>query len=145
MASPRPRPQVMRLTDAAATRIKDILGKAEQPIAGVRVGVKNGGRAGLAYTMEYCQSARPPVGGIMFALAHDGLIYLKADRDMAAAFEREGQTPFTYSAKNGKRAVMSYWRVPDRLYDDPDELAQWARRSLAAAQRAGRPTAKRKR
>ena len=36
MASPRPRPQVMRLTDAAATRIKDILGKAERPIAGVR-------------------------------------------------------------------------------------------------------------
>jgi DNA transformation protein len=83
--------------------------------------------------------------GIMFALAHDGLIYLKADRDMVAAFEREGQTPFTYSARNGKRAVMSYWRAPDRLYDDPEELAQWARRSLAAAQRAGRPKAKRKR
>ena len=53
MASPRPRPQVMRLTDAAATRIKDILGKAETPIAGVRVGVKNGGCAGMSYTMEY--------------------------------------------------------------------------------------------
>ena len=59
MASPRPRPQVMRLTDAAATRIKDILGKAEQPIAGVRVGVKNGGCAGMAYTMEYAASAHP--------------------------------------------------------------------------------------
>jgi iron-sulfur cluster assembly protein len=59
MASPRPRPQVMRLTDAAATRIKDILGRAEQPIAGVRVGVKNGGCAGMSYTMEYAESARP--------------------------------------------------------------------------------------
>ena len=58
MASPRPRPQVMRLTDAAATRIKDILGKAERPIAGVRVGVKNGGCAGMAYTMEYAESAQ---------------------------------------------------------------------------------------
>ena len=57
MASPRPRPQVMRLTDAAATRIKDILGKAEKPIAGVRVGVKNGGCAGMSYTMEYAESA----------------------------------------------------------------------------------------
>ena len=59
MASPRPRPQVMRLTDAAATRIKDILGKAERPIAGVRVGVKNGGCAGMSYTMEYADSAQP--------------------------------------------------------------------------------------
>ncbi len=59
MASPRPRPQVMRLTDAAATRIKDILGKADQPIAGVRVGVKNGGCAGMSYVMEYAASAAP--------------------------------------------------------------------------------------
>ena len=58
MASPRPRPQVMRLTDAAATRIKDILGKAERPIAGVRVGVKNGGCAGMEYTMEYALEIR---------------------------------------------------------------------------------------
>ena len=58
MASPRPRPQVMRLTDAAATRIKDILGKTEKPIAGVRVGVKNGGCAGMSYTMEYAESAQ---------------------------------------------------------------------------------------
>jgi iron-sulfur cluster assembly protein len=59
MATPRPRPQVMRLTDTAATRIKDILGKAEQPIAGVRVGVKNGGCAGMSYTMEYADNVRP--------------------------------------------------------------------------------------
>ena len=59
MASPRPRPQVMRLTDAAANRIKDILGKADKPIAGVRVGVKNGGCAGMSYTMEYAESVAP--------------------------------------------------------------------------------------
>ncbi|HLH91643.1 MAG TPA: Fe-S cluster assembly scaffold SufA [Xanthobacteraceae bacterium] len=59
MATPRPRPQVMRLTEAAATRIKDILGKAQGPIAGVRVGVKNGGCAGMSYTMEYAESANP--------------------------------------------------------------------------------------
>jgi len=59
MATPRPRPQVMRLTDTAATRIKDILGKAEKPIAGVRVGVKNGGCAGMSYTMEYADNVRP--------------------------------------------------------------------------------------
>jgi iron-sulfur cluster assembly protein len=59
MASPRPRPQVMRLTDAAATRIRDILGKAERPLAGVRVGVKNAGCAGMSYTMEYAESIQP--------------------------------------------------------------------------------------
>jgi len=53
MASARPRPQVMRLTEAAADRIKAIMAKADKPLAGVRVGVKNGGCAGMSYTMEY--------------------------------------------------------------------------------------------
>ncbi|MBV9234513.1 MAG: iron-sulfur cluster assembly accessory protein [Xanthobacteraceae bacterium] len=59
MASLRPRPQVMRLTETAAARIKDILDRADQPIAGVRVGVKNGGCAGMSYTMEYAERANP--------------------------------------------------------------------------------------
>src|ERR1700704_4883041 len=53
MAEVRPRPQVMRLTDAAALRIKDVMARADRPVAGVRVGVKNGGCAGMEYTMEY--------------------------------------------------------------------------------------------
>ena len=59
MASPRPRPQAMRLSDAAAARLKDIMARAERPIAGVRVGVKNGGCAGMSYTMEYAESVNP--------------------------------------------------------------------------------------
>jgi len=59
MASPRPRPQVMRLTDAAADRIKAVMAKAERPIAAVRVGVKNGGCAGMSYTMEYAEKINP--------------------------------------------------------------------------------------
>ena len=57
MATARPRPQAMRLSDAAAARIKDIMARADRPLAGVRVGVKNGGCAGMAYTMEYAESA----------------------------------------------------------------------------------------
>jgi iron-sulfur cluster assembly protein len=53
MATPRPRPQVIRLTDAAAERIKYVMANAAQTVVGVRVGVKNGGCAGMAYTMEY--------------------------------------------------------------------------------------------
>jgi iron-sulfur cluster assembly protein len=59
MATVRPRPQVMRLTDAAATRIKDVMARATKPVAGVRVGVKNGGCAGMEYTMEYAESVNP--------------------------------------------------------------------------------------
>ena len=59
MAAPRPRPQVMRLTDAAADRIKAVMARAERPLAGVRVGVKNGGCAGMSYFMEYAETAGP--------------------------------------------------------------------------------------
>src|SRR3982074_2904356 len=55
MATPRPRLQAIRLTDAAAERIKYVMANAAQPIVGVRVGVKNGGCAGMAYTMEYAE------------------------------------------------------------------------------------------
>ncbi len=59
MATVRPRPQVMRLSEAAAARIREILASTERPIAGVRVGVKNGGCAGMAYTMEYADRVEP--------------------------------------------------------------------------------------
>ena len=59
MASVRPRPQVMRLTDAAATRIRELTERADHPIAGLRVGVKNGGCAGMSYTMEYAEAVDP--------------------------------------------------------------------------------------
>jgi iron-sulfur cluster assembly protein len=55
MATPRPRPQVVRLTDAAADRIKYVMANAAKPVLGVRVGVKNGGCAGMTYTMEYAE------------------------------------------------------------------------------------------
>jgi DNA transformation protein len=75
--------------------------------------------------------------GTMFALIARGVIYLKTDTHNAPAFEREELEPFTYATKAGRRGVMSYRRMPDRLYDDPDELAVWARDALAAAGRSG--------
>ena len=59
MATPRPRPQAMRLSDAAAARIKDIMARADRPLAGVRVGGKNGGCAGQSYTVEYAHEIKP--------------------------------------------------------------------------------------
>jgi DNA transformation protein and related proteins len=74
--------------------------------------------------------------GLMFALVADGVIYLKADAQTIPAFEKEGLRPFTYAAKGRKQISLSYWRMPDRLYDDADELARWARKAVMAAQRS---------
>ena len=59
MATARPRPQAMRLSEAAAIRIKDLMSKSDRPFAGLRVGVKNGGCAGMSYTMEYAETVNP--------------------------------------------------------------------------------------
>jgi iron-sulfur cluster assembly protein len=60
----RPRPKVVTLSDAAATRVKEIMGRKaqeepEKPYAGLRVGVKNGGCAGQEYILEYAETAGP--------------------------------------------------------------------------------------
>ena len=58
-ASPRPRPQIMRLTDAAADRVREIMANAGKPVAGLRIGVKNGGCAGMEYTLEWAEDQKP--------------------------------------------------------------------------------------
>jgi len=59
MSVARPKPQVITLTDAAAERVREIMGNAEKPVAGLRIGVKKGGCAGMEYTMEYVEEAKP--------------------------------------------------------------------------------------
>jgi iron-sulfur cluster assembly protein len=55
----RARPKVLTLTDAAAERVKAIMARSETPLAGLRVGVKKGGCAGMEYTLEYAAEVRP--------------------------------------------------------------------------------------
>ena len=55
----RPRPQVMKLTDAAAMRVAELTKRSDSEIVGLRVGVKNGGCAGQSYTVEYAHDVRP--------------------------------------------------------------------------------------
>jgi iron-sulfur cluster assembly protein len=57
MGSMKPRPQVMTLTETAAARIRDLMAKGEG--VGLRVGVKNGGCAGMEYTMEWASEQKP--------------------------------------------------------------------------------------
>jgi iron-sulfur cluster assembly protein len=56
MNAPRPRPSVMTVTDAAAARVRELIARSEKPVAGVRVGVKNGGCAGMSYTMDLAET-----------------------------------------------------------------------------------------
>jgi DNA transformation protein and related proteins len=87
--------------------------------------------------------------GMMFGLIFDGAIFLKIDDETIPDFEREGSTPFVYTRAKSPGRVgkhsLGYWRLPERLYDDPEELAVWAARAFAIAQRkkvAGRSRAK---
>jgi len=59
MASKLLRRQVITLTDAAAARVRELTEAADRPIAGLRVGVRNGGCAGMSYTMELAEKASP--------------------------------------------------------------------------------------
>jgi DNA transformation protein len=76
--------------------------------------------------------------GINFALALRAGLYLRADEATIPQFEAEGSKPFQYQQRRSGKVVTvnSYWELPARLFDDQDELSDWARAALAAAQRA---------
>ena len=74
--------------------------------------------------------------GTNFALALRGGLYLRADDQTIPRFEAEGSKPFQYQTRARTVTVNSYWQLPERLYDDPEQLTEWARAALSAAQRA---------
>ena len=74
--------------------------------------------------------------GTNFALALRAGLYLRADEQTIPQFEAEGSAPFQYQTRARTVTVNSYWQLPARLFDDSEELADWARAALAAAQRA---------
>lgn len=75
--------------------------------------------------------------GLMFAVEAGGALYLKADEAFAAGLASRGSVPFTYETRDGRRRVMSFWRVPDAALDDGEDLAALSRRALEVARRAG--------
>ncbi|OKO77511.1 competence protein TfoX [Bradyrhizobium sp. NAS80.1] len=74
--------------------------------------------------------------GINFALALRAGLFFRADEVTIPDYEAEGSKPFQYSTRAKTVMVNSYWELPARLFDDSEELAQWARAALAAARRA---------
>ena len=81
MATTRPRPKVMTLTDRAANRVRSIVERSETPIAGLRIGVKTGGCAGMEYTLDYAAAAGPADEvvedkGVMVLIEPKAVLYL---------------------------------------------------------------------
>ena len=83
--------------------------------------------------------------GVNFAMSLRAGLYFRADEQTIPQFEAEGSKPFSYQTSTKTVTVNSYWQLPARLFDDSEDLAEWARAALGAAQRAAlkkRPKAK---
>jgi DNA transformation protein and related proteins len=73
--------------------------------------------------------------GVMLAMVSDNTLYFRVDDDNRAVFkEAEAFAPLNYE-KKGVTIDLAFWRAPERLFDEPDELVAWARAALAAARR----------
>lgn len=81
---------------------------------------------------------------LMFGLIAGETLYFKVDDRNRAEYESEGLEPFTVQLTRGGTGSFSYYEVPERLYDDPDELVVWARKALDAtlAAKAAKPSKK---
>lgn len=74
--------------------------------------------------------------GVIFALILRDAVHFRVDDANRAAYEAEGLKPFSYEARGRTVQVGAYWGVPERLFDDPEEMVAWARAALASGQRA---------
>ena len=73
--------------------------------------------------------------GLMFGMVTDDTLYFRVDDHNRAVFkEAESAPPLSYE-KQGRAIDLAFWRAPERLLDEPDELVAWARAALAAARR----------
>src|SRR6185295_6448673 len=73
--------------------------------------------------------------GVMFGMVTEDTLYFRVDDQNRVTFkEAESSPPLKY-VKHGRTIDLAFWRVPDRLIDEPDELVTWARAALAAAHR----------
>jgi len=83
-------------------------------------------------------------GDIMIGMIFSDTIYFKTDEETRKPFLAERTKPFTFKKRStGETVITSWYALPDRLYDDPDELAAWARAAYGVA--AASPTTTRKR
>jgi DNA transformation protein len=73
--------------------------------------------------------------GVMLGMVTDNTLYFRVDDGNRATFkEAESFPPLNYE-KKGETIDLAFWRAPERLFDEPEELIAWARAALAAARR----------
>ena len=101
----------------------DYLAELFEPVGNVRIRRMFGG---LGFFRD----------GLMFGIWQSDAIFLKADDETRQAFEAEGCGPFVYGSKNGGKTSLNYYRIPERLLDDTDELRGWALAAIDVAIRA---------
>jgi DNA transformation protein len=73
--------------------------------------------------------------GVMLGMVRDNTLYFRVDDDNREAFKEASSFPPLNYAKKGGSIDLAFWRAPERLFDEPDELVAWARAALAAARR----------
>jgi DNA transformation protein and related proteins len=73
--------------------------------------------------------------GVMLGMVTDNTLYFRVDDHNRAAFEEAASFPPLNYRKKGSTIDLSFWRAPERLFDEPDEFVAWARSALAAARR----------
>ena len=108
---------------AVSTEYKEFIEELFEPLGPVKVKKLFGG-AGIFAPL--------PEGDVMFGLIAQQAVYLKVGDENRGDYEEEGLKAFTYG-REGRGGTMSYYEMPERLYDDPDELVEWARKALDVA------------
>jgi DNA transformation protein and related proteins len=73
--------------------------------------------------------------GVMLGMVSDNTLYFRVDDENRQAFKEAESFPSLNYKKKGRSIDLSFWRAPERLFDEPDELVTWARAALAAARR----------
>ena len=100
-----------------------------------RVLARAAGSARPHHHAAYVRQDRVFCDGAMLGMVTENTLYFRVDDHNRVTFkEAESFPPLNY-AKKGSTIDLSFWRVPERLFDEPDELVTWARAALAAARR----------
>ncbi len=73
---------------------------------------------------------------VLLGFVIDERLYFRTDAESIDAYRKGGGEPYTFTKRGGEFIVTSYWSLPEWLYDEPDELANWAKHALAAAQQS---------
>jgi DNA transformation protein len=73
--------------------------------------------------------------GIMLGMVADNMLFLRVDEQNRDAFREAADSPPLSYEKKGSTIDLAFWRAPERLFDEPEELVAWARLALAAARR----------